>query len=860
MGIYFYNGFSRSRILMSDNTLSHKILQSSPVGYATHKIVYSDSGEPCDYIVLDINQAFEKMTTLKQTDVVGQSLSELSSVLSEFKFPWINIFNRAVRSKKDQEINYYVTSLNSWIKTKIYQLDKMHLITLSTEITNEAKQINMYETLLESMSEIVIEFSESLDINNIWLARSMAEQGITHEIIIKTVTDLIHQIDPYLEAQFQKAWTIDETVTFDYHYQMYDIDRWFNVEMFTQENHISEKCLVAVVKDVHDRVLTENELKVQNQFLNRLITNLPGMVYRCAYMDGNMEIEYVRGLCYELTGYQPEEMINSGRSGIDLIQDEYKEQTWLNQLTHLNNHTMFQNEFPITTKSGQTKWVWQQGVGVYDDKGEVIAIEGFITDITERKMADLDLHNEKELLRITLQSIGDAVIATDENGKITMMNKIAEEITCWRQEDCIGLDFDVVFNICNKATNQRCESPIKQVLETGQVVDLQDDTILITRDGSHRDITDSAAPIRGSSGDIYGIIVVFRDVTKNRLLQKEIHYINYHDRLTGLYNRAYFEQKIQQFNAKKYLPIPILMGDVNGLKLANDVYGHEAGDQLLSNIANILRNCTKDTDVIARWGGDEFVILMPNTTTAEAEETRQNIYRMCKETPNEHIALSISIGGATRTRLNENVFDVLRKAEDAMYANKLLESKNFRTKVIDSLQKTLFKNTYETPEHTARVQELSAGIGAALNLTEQRLDELKLLSVLHDVGKIAIKESILSKPGPLSAEEWVEMKKHPEIGYRIAQTVPELVPIAEAILSHHERWDGNGYPQGLTQKNIPLTARIVSICVAYDVMTNDQVYKNAIEPKAALAEIAANAGSQFDPNLVGVFLKLMTVN
>lgn len=333
-----------------------------------------------------------------------------------------------------------------------------------------------------------------------------------------------------------------------------------------------------------------------------------------------------------------------------------------------------------------------------------------------------------------------------------------------------------------------------------------------------------------------------------------------HDHLTSLYNRAYFEKLLEHTNSQHLLPISIMMGDVNGLKLTNDVFGHDAGDQLLRQIADVLKQTVAPNHTVARWGGDEFVILLPNTSQSQADAIREKIYNACRDANSKPIELSISIGIASKTNLQDNIFDSLRNAEDNMYANKLVESKKFRDSIIKSLHKILYERTNETPGHTQRVTNLALKLGKKLELSETFMDQLRSLGALHDIGKIAIKESVFTKSGTLTPKEWRSLKKHPEIGYRIAQASPELVHIAEGILSHHEHWDGSGYPQGLSGRKIPLIARIVTIADAYDVMTHSQVYKNALTPEQAIEELKAKSGTQFEPFLVDRFIEIIVEN
>ena len=189
-----------------------------------------------------------------------------------------------------------------------------------------------------------------------------------------------------------------------------------------------------------------------------------------------------------------------------------------------------------------------------------------------------------------------------------------------------------------------------------------------------------------------------------------------------------------------------------------------------------------------------------------------------------------------------------------MYKTKLLGAKSYRNVVLSSIKKTLFEKSDETEEHGKRMGRYCREIGETLGLSSLQLDELEVFSMLHDIGKIGIDEHILQKPGKLTPEEWTIMRTHPEIGYRIAHTVPELANIADYILAHHERWDGKGYPKGLVGKEIPLLSRILSVVDAYDAMTQDRSYRKALAVSEAKEELRRHAGTQFDPQIVDVFL------
>lgn len=339
--------------------------------------------------------------------------------------------------------------------------------------------------------------------------------------------------------------------------------------------------------------------------------------------------------------------------------------------------------------------------------------------------------------------------------------------------------------------------------------------------------------------------------------EEEIRYLSFHDKLTGLYNRAYFEEELKKSDNKRQLPISVIMGDINGLKMTNDIFGHEAGDNLLKSAARALKNSCRPEDVIARYGGDEFAIILPGVSYKKALKICERISNTCHNTCNKIIPTSISLGCAAKETKNKILGEVLKQAEAVMYEQKMLEGRSVRSSIISALEVSLHEKDIETREHVTRMVDTATKAGKALGLSPDKISDLNLLARLHDIGKITIDDKILNKNGRLTAEEFEMVKKHSEAGYRIALSSLVLSNIAEDILHHHERWDGAGYPEGLKGEEIPLLSRIVSIADAYDAMTNDRPYRKAMDKTEALAELRRERGQQFDPALVPIFISVI---
>jgi len=351
------------------------------------------------------------------------------------------------------------------------------------------------------------------------------------------------------------------------------------------------------------------------------------------------------------------------------------------------------------------------------------------------------------------------------------------------------------------------------------------------------------------------IMMILSDVTDKIKAQEEIVFLSYHDKLTGLNNRAFVDSWLDEFHPSEHFPLSVIMIDVNGLKLTNDVFGHQEGDELLVALSEVLRKSCRKLDIVVRWGGDEFLILLPRTDHEACAAVCERIQDGCKDVNSLPIELSISIGSAVQQSPLNSIQDLFGIAENRMYNNKLLQGRTVRRNLILSMEKVMHTRFFTSRGHITRCVQTAASF---LDIVKPHMggihkENFMLFARLHDIGKVSIPREILGKRQPLSLEEWEIMKSHSEIGFRMAQSIEEAV-IGKSILSLRERWDGKGYPRGLEGSKIPLMARVFAIIEAFDVMTHDRPYRDALTEVEAMDELKKCAGSQFDPELTDLFI------
>ncbi|HRX42576.1 MAG TPA: diguanylate cyclase [Clostridia bacterium] len=604
----------------------------------------------------------------------------------------------------------------------------------------------------------------------------------------------------------------------------------------------SERMIFAV-SDFTERIESESLLCEERNKFQKYI-DIAGFII--IVLDETGRVRLANRKCSELLGLPREEII--GKVWIDeFIPHEIRdsmEETIRREMIE-GNKPRLEHTNPILTSNGNIRFIhWNNSI-IQDAKGNITGILSSGEDITEK------LRMEKAL--------ADSERSLKEAELITKSGHFEKDLVSGKVKWSAGMY--ALFGT-DSAKEGHAPAEERKYMTAESYIRYEDAFHSALRgDGTFSveiDTTDGKvlfikAMIERTKYRPQRVLATCQDITARREHLDRIEHISYHDHLTGLYNRRFLEEEFSRLDVKRNYPLSVIMADVNGLKLANDAFGHVEGDNILKNTAGILGDSCREDDIIARVGGDEFMILLPGTN---AEDTKRIIERIEKSRfsgEETRLPVSISLGYAVKTDEGQDMDDLFKVAEDSMYRNKLDMKTRHRSKAIRIITKTLFEISPWEAEHAKRVSLLGNKIGKALNLPKSDLKELTEAGFYHDIGKVTIRENLLLKKQSLTNEDYENIRRHPETGYRILSSSNETADLADYVLSHHEWWNGGGYPQGLDGIKIPVQSRIIAIAEAYDYLTNRPGGRRPFSKRRAFAELRKGSGKQFDPEIFRLF-------
>lgn len=480
---------------------------------------------------------------------------------------------------------------------------------------------------------------------------------------------------------------------------------------------------------------------------------------------------------------------------------------------------------------------------------------GLVGYITERRLKVSEYLVKFEKLSILTRAAVDAsatieLYALDKDFKYIFFNKFhARQLKHFYNETAKeGANF--LSLIKHDAVRLRLQETFNEVLEGQELVKTFE-----VEDTPGKFLRERYTPIRDGQDNIIGITIFSEEITELKRHEANITFLSYHDQLTKLKNRRYYYEEVEQLRGSEE-EIIVVYFDINSLKIMNDVFGHDTGDKLLCKVsALILHHFSKHTD-ISRIGGDEIVALIKGLKLTEVEQIVEAFLADVALLKIEDITASVSVGIAS-AKSGKHLDRALLYAEEAMYQNKLKDSLRHRSDIVDSVFSRLNAAYPELRVNYEKVSELALKLGKKLGFSKYELQMLDKIALLRDLGKISIRRSILLKPAKLTEFEYGIVKKHPEVGYRMLSGTKLYSEIAHDILTHHEHFDGSGYPRGLKGEEIPIRARVILPVIAYVSITSERPYRKAATHEDAVRELTNQKGKMFDPVIIDALLNVL---
>lgn len=611
-----------------------------------------------------------------------------------------------------------------------------------------------------------------------------------------------------------------------------------------------------IVSDVTDRKkaeealqISESNLRKQVHYLNTLINNLHEMFFTYD-LEGRML--FVNKKAFEVVGYHPEEM--EGVHISKFVVPAFREQVYEGIRTRIEEGRSGSYELPIIHKNGSERIIKLNASPLFGDNKQVVGGMVLAEDITERKRAQQALEISEAQYRAIVEDQTELICRWLPDRTLTFVNEAYCRFFQKTRDHILEERLQIPVHPDDKAwVNQK----ISYLSPASQSCTLEYRVIM--PGGIIRWLQCTYRAIFDVFENVIEYQSVGRDITEQKSAQERLTFLSQHDSLTGLYNRLYFEQELKRLEGTTEM-VGLIMCDVDGLKLINDTLGHDQGDRLLRVVSNVMKTCFRGNDILARVGGDEFAAIIPHASI-KLLEGRIEAIRAAVQTYNEKnhdFPISVSLGYAYRKSPEMPVTELFKEADNNMYREKLHSGRSDRNTIIHTLIKSLEFRDYVNDGHIDRLQSWTEAVAREIGLPDRVVKDLRLLAQFHDIGKVGVPDFILFKTGLLNEEEQQIMQRHCEIGHRIALSAPELLLIADWILKHHEWWNGKGYPLGLCGEEIPLECRIITIADAFDAMTNDRPYRKAMSWESAIDELKRYAGIQFDPQLVEVFIRVVS--
>lgn len=893
-----------------------------------------------------VNGQAEVLLEKKRIQLLGKNVWRMFPGAEEAVFG--HYYHLALESKVTQRFDALYPPLDKWFEVAVYPSDKglsiyFHDITervitaQEKKHTEEALQIvsERLQLATESGGLGVWEFDFTTNTLT-WDEQMLRLYGCAPETFRGAYEEWNARLHPddKARAEAELGEAIRNGNKFDTEFRIVQpngVTRYIKADavVLKDESQIPVR-MVGLNQDITERKQADDALKISEERWQLAIKGNDDGIWDWNLITNEV---FFSPRWKEMLGYEDHEIPDHLDSWSSRVYPDDLQPAMESIRAYLEGETpLYATEHRMVHKDGSLIWILDRGRALYDENGKPYRMLGSHTDVTQRKQEE----EQSRLLATVASESLSGIIITDRDERIVYINPAFEQMTGYSIEEVRGGRPGAMLQ--GEQTDPVTKTEIREALNAK--LPLSVDILNYHRSGKPYWIEMHIAPVFDNKGEVTHFVAIENDITRRKQAEQQLEAANGQlvcqmllvnektteleeanrrlttlastDGLTGLHNhRAFQERLAEEFErTQRYkTSLSVILLDVDKFKLYNDTFGHPEGDVVLKTVSQLLKVTTRDTDYVCRYGGEEFVIILPNTSEQRAREVAERLRATIEDQPWTSRPITASFGVSTLQANLTSVQELIAQTDKAMYASKN-KGRNCVTHFTDialegvdelagnislpysdivqemiqiqqdsftsaseqmrevlataydatilSWSRLLDMKDKETEGHSTRVTQMMIQLAHSIGMNVEETLYARWGALLHDVGKMAVPDHILHKAGSLTEEEWVIMRQHTTIAYEMLSPVAFLRPALDVPYCHHEKWDGTGYPRGLKGEEIPLAARLFAVIDVYDALTSDRPYRKAWSEQETLAHVQSLAGTHFDPRAVKVFLAMMS--
>ncbi len=670
-----------------------KMLENLPDAFAYHQILTDGNGYPVDYIILDVNLAFEKMTGLIKEQIIGRKGKEVHPELAISEFDWVGIYGQVALTGETVCFEKYFKPADRWYNITAYSDEPGYFMVVFHDITQQKRLEEQLRTLADEHEKVfhstqnALFLVEVVDINTFRYIRNNHSHekttGFTTDAIRgKTPRELVgEKTGTIITMNYSRCVQAKEPISYEETLNLPTGELTWLTTLTPVFSQGQIKYIVGSSQDITQYKHMEETLRVSQEHYRLLVDNANEAILIA--QDGMHK--FVNPMAVQLLGYSEQELLSKPIATFFHPEDcEMVKERHYRRLKGENVPQTY--TFRIVRKNGLVRWVETNNVLV-EWKGKPAALV-FLMDISDRMKAEKALQQSEKKFRDLVEQTPDWVWEVDNQTKVfSYVSPGAKKLIGYEVEEVMGRSpFDFVIPEEREKTKQVFVSAVRR-LEPLRFLQYN----MSHKDGHTIAIETNGVPVFDEDGHLRAYRGINRDITERKILEEKLRYLSLHDQLTGLYSRNFFDEEMKRLSSSRAYPITIISADLDDLKLVNDTMGHESGDELLKACARVLQKALRSSDILARIGGDEFAAILPRTNSKTGEKIIDRIRFQIEQHGLEQqcqFPLSISLGLATTEKQGKTLKETLKEADDQMYQNKLHKGASTRSRIIQSLMDT----------------------------------------------------------------------------------------------------------------------------------------------------------------------------